>query len=173
MANQGCAPPILVRGLVAEVHPHATPPSMTLDSTFDNLGVGSLELAELLLRVQDKFGVALPPHILASAETPRDLVVAVARGHPAAGQDRGMVSLPATAPGAATAMLLKGGGSPTVEYAENDGRNNEAREGISNGRRPTVRPLHTAHQTGMALPDCASPRPSCDDRRRRSTYSCA
>ena len=102
MANQECAPPILalVRGLVAEVHPHATPPSVTLDSTFDNLGIGSIELAELLLRVQDKFGVALPPHILASAETPRDLVAAVARGHPAAGEDRRMVSLPATAPGA-------------------------------------------------------------------------
>ena len=55
----------LVRGLVAEVHPHASPPSVTLDSPFDDLGIGSLELAELLLRVQDKFGVALPPHILA------------------------------------------------------------------------------------------------------------
>ena len=72
---------------------------MTLDSTFDNLGIGSLELAELLLRVQDKFGVALPPHILASAETPRDLLAAVASGQPAMVEDRGMVSLPATAPG--------------------------------------------------------------------------
>ena len=63
MASEECAPPILalVRGLVAEVHPHATPLSVTLDSTFDNLGIGSLELAELLLRVQDKFGVALRP----------------------------------------------------------------------------------------------------------------
>src|SRR6516165_1145960 len=100
MPSQECAPPILalVRGLVAEVHPHAKPPSVTLDSTFDNLGIGSLELAELLLRVQDKFGVALPPHILASAETPRDLLAAVARGQPAVRGDRGMVSLPATAP---------------------------------------------------------------------------
>ena len=101
MASEGCAPPILalVRGLVAEVHPHATPPSVTLDSTFDNLGIGSLELAELLLRVQDKFGVALPPHILASAETPRDLLAAVASGQPTMVEDRGIVSLPATAPG--------------------------------------------------------------------------
>ncbi|MGD1110589.1 MAG: acyl carrier protein, partial [Mycobacterium sp.] len=101
MASEECAPPILalVRGLVAEVHPHATPPSVTLDSTFDNLGIGSLELAELLLRVQDKFGVALPPHILASAETPRDLLAAVASGQPAMVEDRGIVSLPATARG--------------------------------------------------------------------------
>lgn len=106
MANEGSAAPVLalVRGLVTEVHPHATPPPVTLDSTFDNLGIGSLELAELLLRVQDKFGVVLPPHILARAETPRDLVAAVARGHPALGNhrvdDRGMVSLPVTPRGA-------------------------------------------------------------------------
>ncbi len=105
MASEQSAPPILalVRGLVTEVHPHAKPPSITLDSTFDNLGIGSLELAELLLRIQDKFGVALPPHILASAETPRDLLAALsatpAHGHPAVGEDRGVVSLPATEPG--------------------------------------------------------------------------
>jgi 1-acyl-sn-glycerol-3-phosphate acyltransferase len=90
----------LVRGLVAEVHPHARTPSVTLDSTFDNLGIGSLELAELLLRVQDNFGVALPPHVLASAETPRDLLQAVSRGHPGVREDQGTVSLPVTTPGA-------------------------------------------------------------------------
>lgn len=79
----------LVRDLVAEVHPHATPPGVTLDSTFDDLSIGSLELAELLLRIQDKFRVALPPHILASAETPRDLLEAVARAHPSTGENRG------------------------------------------------------------------------------------
>jgi 1-acyl-sn-glycerol-3-phosphate acyltransferase len=103
-SEEGSAPILaLVRGLVAEVRPHATPPSVTLDSTFDNLGIGSLELAELLLRVQDKFGVVLPPDILVSAETPRDLLAAIARGHPALGkdqlQDRRTVSLPVTAPG--------------------------------------------------------------------------
>ncbi len=92
----------LVRDLVAEVHPRAKPPLVTLDSTFDNLGIGSLELAELLLRVQDKFGMALPPHVLATAETPRDLLAAVARGRPAPGRDGvwggGLVSSPVTAP---------------------------------------------------------------------------
>ncbi|OBH02138.1 acyl-phosphate glycerol 3-phosphate acyltransferase [Mycobacterium sp. E2699] len=100
MATQECPADILalVRGLVAEVHPHATPPPVTLDSAFDNLGIGSLELGELLLRVQDKFGVVLPPHILATAETPRDLVAAVARSRPAAETDRGPVSPPVTGP---------------------------------------------------------------------------
>ncbi len=108
MATNECAPAVLalVRGLVAEIHPHATPPAVTLDSTFDSLGIGSLELAELLLRVQDKFGVALPPHILASAETPGDLVTALvpalARGRSAARDDHGMVSQPVTVPGAST-----------------------------------------------------------------------
>ncbi len=101
MASEERSAPVLalVRGLVAEVHPHATPPSVTLDSTFDNLGIGSLELAELLLRVQDKFGVALPPHTLASAETPRDLLAALARDYPAVREGRGIVPPPATAPG--------------------------------------------------------------------------
>ena len=100
MASEEHAFPVLalVQDLVAEVHPHAAPPTITLDSPFEDLGIGSLELAELLRRVQDEFGVALPPHILASAETPRDLVEAVARGRPAAGEDRGMASPPAAAP---------------------------------------------------------------------------
>ncbi|WP_176357806.1 AMP-binding protein [Mycobacterium persicum] len=90
----------LVRGLVTEVRPHALPPSVTLDSTFDDLGIGSLELAELLLRVQGKYGVALPSDLLAHAETPRDLVVAVAHGRPDLAPERGaMVSLPTTEPG--------------------------------------------------------------------------
>lgn len=97
MASKESAAPVLelVRSLIAEVHQHAKPPSVTLDSRFDNLGIGSLELAELLLRVQDKFGVALPPHILANAETPRDLLAALlaapAHGHPAVLEDRGIV----------------------------------------------------------------------------------
>ncbi|KAA1249852.1 AMP-binding protein [Mycobacterium simiae] len=98
MASEERAVLALVRGLVAEVHPRARPPSVTLDSTFDDLGIGSLELAELLLRVQDKCAVALPAHLLASAETPRDLVQALARGRPVVRADRGMLSLPTSAP---------------------------------------------------------------------------
>ena len=71
----------LVRGLVAEVHPHASRLTVTLDSPFDDLGIGSLELVELLHRVQDSFGVTLPSHLLATAETPRDLMRAVTRNH--------------------------------------------------------------------------------------------
>ncbi len=89
----------LVRGLVAEVHPHASRLTVTLDSPFDDLGIGSLELVELLLRVQDAFGVALPSHVLASAETPGDLLRAVTRSHAAVGETVGVVSPPATVAG--------------------------------------------------------------------------
>ncbi|MEY8016965.1 AMP-binding protein [Mycobacterium servetii] len=110
MTADGRAAPVLalVRGLVTEVHPHAVPPTVTLDSTFENLGIGSLELAELLLRIQDTFGVALPEHLLADADTPRDLVAAIGRGRPVAGRagagegeapSKGLASLPAAAEG--------------------------------------------------------------------------
>ncbi|HWS93784.1 MAG TPA: AMP-binding protein, partial [Mycobacterium sp.] len=82
----------LVQGLSAEVHPHASRVSVTLDSPFDDLGIGSLELAELLRRVQDAFGVALPSHVLTGAETPRDLLRAVSRSHASVGADVGVVS---------------------------------------------------------------------------------
>jgi len=82
----------LVRGLTTEVHPHASRLTVTLDSQFDDLGIGSLELAELLLRVQDSFGVALPSHILTSAETPRDLLRAVSHGGAPVVEDIGPAS---------------------------------------------------------------------------------
>lgn len=68
----------LVRVLIAEVQPHAAPLPLTLDRRFDvELGLGSLELVELLLRAEDAFGVALPSQLLGVVETPRDLLRAV------------------------------------------------------------------------------------------------
>lgn len=76
MKTDGSATPVLalVGGLVTEVDPHAAAPTATLDSTFEKLGIGSLELAQLFLRIQSTFGVAVPEHPLADAETLRDLV---------------------------------------------------------------------------------------------------
>ena len=96
----------LVRGLTAEVHPHASRLTVTLDSPFDDLGIGSLELAELLLRIQNAFGVSLPPHVLGSAETPRDVLQAVTRSHSAEHVDAGSVlPPPVTAGGPAPAPV--------------------------------------------------------------------
>ncbi len=92
----------LVRGLTTEVHPHASRLTVTLDSPFDDLGIGSLELAELLMRVQGSFGIALPAHVLSSAETPRDLVRAVIQNGAHVVEDIAVVEPPvATAGGSA------------------------------------------------------------------------
>ena len=95
----------LVQGLVAEVHPHASRLTVTLDSPFDDLGIGSLELVELLHRVQDSFGVTLPSHLLATAETPRDLMRAVTRNHEPVGEDVGVVSPPVAVAGSSPASV--------------------------------------------------------------------
>jgi 1-acyl-sn-glycerol-3-phosphate acyltransferase len=65
----------LVRGLVAEMRPSGPYPVVTLDSGLEReLGLSSLELAELVVRTQDAFGRTLPVDTLAAVETPRDLL---------------------------------------------------------------------------------------------------
>jgi 1-acyl-sn-glycerol-3-phosphate acyltransferase len=73
----------LVRGLVAEVHPHASGAVVTLDSELEReLGLGSLELAELLVRAESAFGVRLSSGSLGAADTPRDLLREVSAAPP-------------------------------------------------------------------------------------------
>jgi acyl carrier protein len=68
----------LVRDLVAQRRTGECAASATLDSAFDrDLGLDSLALAELLMRVEDAFGVALPPRLLATAAAPRDVLTEV------------------------------------------------------------------------------------------------
>lgn len=58
---------------------------VTLDSSLEkDLGLDSLGRVELLMRVERAFGVSLPEHLLASAETPRDLLRAVLAASPSA-----------------------------------------------------------------------------------------
>ena len=104
MADDGRAARVidLVQRLNTEVHPHASPRVVTLDSPFDDLGIGSLELAELLRRVQDEFRVTLPSHLLGTAETPRDLLRAVTEGRVSLTEETGVVALPATTGGVGT-----------------------------------------------------------------------
>ncbi|WP_245713836.1 AMP-binding protein [Nocardia vaccinii] len=93
----------LVRDLVAEFHPQSSRVTVTLDSRFDDLGIGSLELAELLRRVQHTCGVTLGAHVLTSAETPHDLLRAIDCSSASAGQQPRPIAPPATAPDAAPA----------------------------------------------------------------------
>jgi 1-acyl-sn-glycerol-3-phosphate acyltransferase len=65
----------LVQAIALELHPHRTSAaSATLDSPLEQeLGFDSLGRMELLSRIEHTFGVQLPDHVVASAETPRDL----------------------------------------------------------------------------------------------------
>jgi 1-acyl-sn-glycerol-3-phosphate acyltransferase len=69
-----------VRELLVELHPFQAPP-VQLDSELESdLGLDSLALAELLVRLEQQFGVSFPTGLLRTAATPRDLARAI---HPA------------------------------------------------------------------------------------------
>jgi len=69
---------IVVDEVVRELNPSRPPIAATLDSRLDrDLGIDSLGRAELVVRIERAFDVALPEHTLAEAETPGDLLAAV------------------------------------------------------------------------------------------------
>ena len=69
----------VVQTLVLELHPQRQGlASASLDSSLEReLGFDSLGRVELLQRVERAFGVQLPDQVLATAETPRDLLRAL------------------------------------------------------------------------------------------------
>ncbi len=73
-----------VHDLVLELHPHrrrglVVRPDSNLDR---DLGLDSLARAELLLRLERAFKVSLPEDLLATSESPADLLQAVLAAHP-------------------------------------------------------------------------------------------
>lgn len=61
-----------------ELHAHAAGSPSSLDSRLErDLGLDSLAMAEVLARLEEVFAVRLPSGVLATAETPRDLLRAV------------------------------------------------------------------------------------------------
>lgn len=80
----------LVSGLVAELRGAAPVSGVTLEALLDrDLGLGSLERVELLVRLERAFGVRLPDRVVAEAERPADLVEAVLEASlPAQERDR-------------------------------------------------------------------------------------
>lgn len=92
-----------VRALLSELQPGRAPHRVDLDSALDrDLGFDSLARAELLLRLEAAFGVALPEGVLAEAETPRDLLDAVARAAKVGRAIRIGMTSPLAEPAAAT-----------------------------------------------------------------------
>jgi 1-acyl-sn-glycerol-3-phosphate acyltransferase len=66
----------VVHEVAVETRTIPTDPVVRLDSDFaSDLGLDSLALAELLVRVEQRFEVVLEDEILANVETPRDLLV--------------------------------------------------------------------------------------------------
>ena len=79
----------IIDALVAEVRTGGRQ-AATLDSALDkDLGLDSLARVELLARIEKAFGLRLGDEVLGAAETPRDLLSAVAAGAPAAGEAGG------------------------------------------------------------------------------------
>ena len=69
----------VIQTVALELHPHRQSiVSASLDSSLEReLGFDSLGRVELLQRVERAFGVQLPDQLLATAETPRDLLRAL------------------------------------------------------------------------------------------------
>ncbi len=92
----------IVGALVAELGLPRAGEAVGLDDSLDHeLGLGSLERVELLLRLGQRFGVVLPDSTVASASTPRDLVRAVAAVRPALSEEGPSEPRPPLAPGTA------------------------------------------------------------------------
>jgi 1-acyl-sn-glycerol-3-phosphate acyltransferase len=73
----------VVDGLVAEVGGGAVRRGAALDDVLDrDLGLGSLERVELLLRLEQALGLRLPDAVMAEAESPGDIVTALLAARP-------------------------------------------------------------------------------------------
>jgi acyl carrier protein len=85
----------IVGGLVGELRAQNAP-VVNLDSRLErDLGLDSLTRTELLMRIERGFDIALPEQALASAETPRDLLLFINRASPRV-TDAGPPSRPLT-----------------------------------------------------------------------------
>ena len=74
----------VIRQLAAELHPSRTSLPSSLDHRLErDYGFDSLGRVELFLRIERRFGVSLPESVMASAETPRDLLREILAAGPA------------------------------------------------------------------------------------------
>ncbi|MCH7664753.1 MAG: AMP-binding protein, partial [Acidobacteria bacterium] len=105
----------VVLSFVEELHPGSRPKRVTLDSSLDrDLAIDSLGRVELIGQLEKAFGVALSERLMATAETPRDLLRAVvaaeASGRPTAAAalsvDTSTAALGAAEPAPAQAQTL-------------------------------------------------------------------
>jgi acyl carrier protein len=77
----------IFRELLNELGSHKAAESVSLQSSMDrDLGLGSLERVELLVRFEARFNTRLPDEVAQTVETPADWVRAVLEGHKDGGQ---------------------------------------------------------------------------------------
>ncbi|MGH7319624.1 MAG: AMP-binding protein, partial [Candidatus Rokuibacteriota bacterium] len=131
----------IVGELVAELRGSSARQTVTLDSSLDrDLGVGSLERVELLLRLERAFGVLLPDATMAEAATPREVARAMRLASPASPVVVPEPSAPTAAglPAPASARTLADvlswqadadPGGVHITLSENDGRERPIRYG--------------------------------------------
>jgi 1-acyl-sn-glycerol-3-phosphate acyltransferase len=101
----------IVSTLVDELggRPGDRPPG--LDDRLDrDLGIGSLERVELLLRLEQRFGVRLPDAVMAEAVSPRDLITAIQGAEPPT-----LEALPPARPAIGEAALPPAGARSLVD----------------------------------------------------------
>ncbi len=68
----------ILQQLARELHPGRTPPVVELDTQLErDLGLDSLGRIELLLRLEQRFNVAVPEESALDAQTPRELLAAL------------------------------------------------------------------------------------------------
>jgi acyl carrier protein len=91
-----------LEGLLAEMGGHPGEEAVWPDRVLDrDLGIGSLERVELLLRLEQQCGVCLPDVVMTAAETPADLVAAMRTAAPASAEPM-LVQQALAGPGTAT-----------------------------------------------------------------------
>src|SRR5690349_7786542 len=77
----------IFRELLNELGSHKAAENVSLNSSMDkDLGLGSLERVELLVRFEARFNTRLPDEVAQTAETPADWGHAVLKGHKGIGQ---------------------------------------------------------------------------------------
>src|SRR3984957_4395944 len=105
----------LVRELVAELGHESAVRSASPASHLDrDLGLGSLERVELLLRLEKSFGTRLDEDVLADADTVQDLIVALAAANGAQAQSAARAEPTARAAGNSFSGLAEGIPSATT-----------------------------------------------------------
>jgi acyl carrier protein len=88
----------LVKDLLAELGSHEAAARVTLDSSFDrDLGLGSLERVELLIRTERRLGVRVPEALAQRADTPAEWVRSLLEGEQPSGSERPAIRQPGEA----------------------------------------------------------------------------